>query len=60
LSPIIPPIVVPLMAIKAVCFGIVFEIYENESRISGAIFCHVDRRKQFIHDSDVITDGNHI
>lgn len=52
--------VVPLTAIKAVCFGIDPAIYENDRRISGAIFCHVDRIKQFIHDSDVITDGNHI
>lgn len=58
-SPIIPPIVVPLTAISAVCFGIDLAIYVNDSRISGAIFCHVDSRKQFIHDSDVITDGNH-
>lgn len=58
-SPIIPPIVVPLTAISAVCFGIDPAIYENDSRINGAIFCHVDRRKQFIQDKDVITDGNH-
>lgn len=35
-------------------------MYENDSRISGAIFCHVDRIKQFIHESDVITEGNHM
>lgn len=58
-SPMIPPIVVPLTAIKAVCFGSELEMYENDRRISGAIFCHVDRRKQFIHDNEVITDGNH-
>jgi hypothetical protein len=58
-SPIIPPIVVPLTAINAVCLGIDPAMYENDSRINGAIFCHVDRRKQFIHDRDVITDGNH-
>ena len=58
-SPIIPPIVVPLTAIRAVCFGIDLAMYENDSRISGAIFCHVDSKKQFIHDRDVITDGNH-
>lgn len=56
----IPPIVVPLTAISAVCFGIDPAIYENDRRINGAIFCHVDKIKQFIHDSDVITDGNHI
>lgn len=33
-------------------------MYENDRRISGAIFCHVDRMKQFVHDSDDITDGN--
>lgn len=58
-SPMIPPIVVPLIAIKAVCFGSELVMYENDNRISGAIFCHVDRRKQFIHERDVITDGNH-
>lgn len=58
-SPMIPPIVVPLTAIRAVCFGKDPAIYVNDSRISGAIFCHVDNRKQFIHDRDVITDGNH-
>lgn len=56
----IPPIVVPLTAINAVCFGIDPATYENDRRISGAIFCHVDRMKQFIHDSDAITDGNHM
>lgn len=51
--------VVPVTAINAVCFGSELEIYENDNRISGAIFCQVDSKKQFIHDRDVITDGNH-
>lgn len=55
----IPPIVVPVTAISVVCFGSDLEMYENDRRISGAIFCHVDRIKQFIHDRDDITDGNH-
>lgn len=58
-SPIIPPTVVPVIAIRVVCFGNDLEIYENDRRIRGAIFCHVERIKQFIHDRDVITEGNH-
>lgn len=57
--PITPPIVVPATAVSRVNFGRALEMYENDRRISGAIFCHVDRSRQFIHDREVITDGNH-
>jgi hypothetical protein len=30
----------------------------NTSSAKGASFCHVARIKQFIHDIDVITEGN--
>lgn len=49
----------PAIAISDVCFGMELEIYENDSKINGAIFCHVDKMKQFIQDNEVITDGNH-
>jgi hypothetical protein len=58
-SPIIPPIVVPVIAISVVCFGSDLEMYEKDRRIRGAIFCHVERIKQFVHERDDITDGNH-
>lgn len=50
---------VPVIAISEVCLGRELEIYEKDRRIRGAIFCHVDRIKQFIQDSEVMTDGNH-
>lgn len=55
----IPPIVVPASATQAISFCIGPAIKENDRRIIGAIFCHVDRIKQFVHDSDAITEGNH-
>jgi hypothetical protein len=51
--------VVPTIAINVVCFGRDLAMLENENRINGAIFCHVDSKKQFIHEIEVITDGNH-
>lgn len=55
----IPPTVVPASATHTISFCIGPAINENDRRIIGAIFCHVDKIKQFIHDNDAITDGNH-
>lgn len=57
LIPRIPPISAFIIA-TAINIDSELDLYEIEiNSDSGAIFCHVDKIKQFIHEIDNITDG---
>jgi hypothetical protein len=58
--PIIPPVIALIEAIRIIIMCVQFVFIRNDMAARGPNFCHVDRTRQFIHEIDDITDGNHI
>lgn len=56
--PIVPPIIELIDAKIIMIFGVQHDCKINAKIVSGPSFCHVDKKRQFIHEIDVITDGN--
>lgn len=55
--PIIPPINAFILAVIIIIVDNWDFILSIINRLRGASFCHVERIKQFIQDSDAITEG---
>lgn len=56
--PINPPRIELMEARRIMIFGVQPDCIINAKIVSGPNFCQVDKIRQFIHDRDLMTDGN--